>query len=50
MRDPYAQSRVAPRAWHGQFVRMTDTTARTAPLQVHSTVFAVLFAVGSAMR
>ncbi len=25
---------------------MTDTTARTAPLQVHSTVFAVLFAVG----
>jgi len=29
-----------------QFAGMTDTTARTAPLQVHSTVFAVLFAVG----
>ena len=25
---------------------MTDTTAKTAPLQVHSTVFAVLFAIG----
>src|SRR5512135_3432530 len=47
LQGSHACHTVVPCACSRQFRGMADTTARTAaPLQVHSTVFAVLFAVG----
>src|SRR5689334_3401737 len=45
-RPNYAASRIARASPNRQFETMGKMTARAAPLQVHSTVFAVLFAVG----
>src|SRR5689334_5587847 len=45
-RPNYAASRIARASANRQLETMGDTTARAAPLQVHSTVFLVLFAVG----